>query len=68
MVTVEGRRKLKLYHTSLRPESSESLAVWRKLLEDGEDHSSKEIHDALLLGLPLCLVFCTREIILCYNY
>lgn len=37
----------KMYYSSFQ---SESLAVWGKLLEKGEDSSNNEIHDALLLG------------------
>lgn len=33
------------------PESSERLAVWAKLLEQDAEHSTKDIHDALLLGV-----------------
>lgn len=53
-LTEEGRRKLKLYYSSMQPESNEALALWKQLLhEGGEDHTTKRIHDALLIGLTI---------------
>lgn len=49
VVAEEGKNRLKMQASG--PESSESLAVWAKLLEQDEEHSTKDIHDALLLGL-----------------
>lgn len=46
----EGRKKLKMHYSSFQSESSESLVVWGKLLEQEEGPSNKEIHAALLLG------------------
>lgn len=58
LISEEGKKKLlKLYYSSVQPsnvqpESSEALAVWKRLLnEGGEGHTTKQIHDALLIGL-----------------
>lgn len=53
MAPEESRRRLKLYYTSATgPESSEAIAVWRKLLEEREEeHGTQNIHQALLLGM-----------------
>lgn len=51
LVKKEERNRLKMH--SFLTDSSESLAVWAKLLElKDAEHSTKDIHDALLLGVP----------------
>ena len=53
--TEEGKSKLKTH--TFEPESTESLAVWEKLLEQDADHSTPDIHEALLIGECLSLKF-----------